>query len=62
MRKFHALGITVLAGALIVVATACGSSGATGATGPQRATGPQGRQGPTGNANVLVDTFTVTNA
>jgi len=73
MSKFHTLGMTVLAGGLIVVATACGSSGATGATGPQGATGaqgpqgsqgptgPQGPQGPTGNANVLVDTFTVTN-
>jgi hypothetical protein len=72
----------VLAGGLIVAATACssGSNGATGATGPIGATGPQGDtgaqgpqgspgpqgpqgpQGPTGNANVLVDTFTVTNA
>ena len=64
MSKFHALGMTVLAGGLIALTTACGSSGAAGATGPQGATGaqgPQGSQGPTGNANVLVDTFTVTN-
>ena len=36
-----------------------GSTGLTGATGP---TGPTGPQGPQGNANVLVDTFTLTSS
>lgn len=36
-----------------------GPAGPTGATGP---TGPQGPQGPQGNANVKVDTFTLTNS
>ena len=40
-------------------AGAQGSQGSTGAAGPA---GPQGSQGPEGNANVRVDTFTLTNA
>jgi hypothetical protein len=40
-------------------AGAAGYAGATGASGAQGAQGPQGTEG---NANVLVDTFSVTNA
>jgi hypothetical protein len=62
MKRFRSIMTVVLTGGLLAVAAACGSSGATGpagATGPQ---GAQGPQGPEGNANVQVDTFTLTNS
>jgi hypothetical protein len=43
-------------------AGATGPAGTTGAAGAAGATGAQGPQGPEGNANVMVDTFTITNA
>jgi hypothetical protein len=43
-------------------AGATGATGSAGATGAAGAQGAQGPQGPEGNANVLVDTFSVTNA
>jgi hypothetical protein len=39
-----------------------GAAGANGSAGATGASGAQGPQGPEGNANVLVDTFSVTNA
>jgi hypothetical protein len=62
MKSFQAVATAVLMGGMIVVAASCGSAGSTGPTGATGATGPAGPQGPEGNANVLADTFTVTNS
>ena len=43
-------------------AGATGANGAAGSSGATGAAGQQGPQGPEGNANILVDTFSVTNA
>jgi hypothetical protein len=43
-------------------AGANGTNGTNGSTGPQGPAGPTGPQGPAGNANVVSDTFTLTNA
>lgn len=62
MKSFQAVATAVLMGGMIVVAASCGSAGSTGPAGATGATGPAGPQGPEGNANVLADTFTVTNS
>jgi hypothetical protein len=53
MKRFHAVSMILCTGSLIAMTAACGSSGSAGATGPQ---------GPEGNANVQVDTFSLTNS
>lgn len=47
---------------ITILLVGCGKTGPQGPPGLTGAAGPAGSQGPQGNANVLVDTFTVTNA
>jgi hypothetical protein len=56
MKRFRGIATVLVVGGLVAVGASCGSSGATGPAGAQ------GPQGPTGNANVQVDTFTLTNS
>jgi hypothetical protein len=53
---------------LLVLLSSCaktgpqGKTGATGSAGPSGPSGPTGPQGPAGNANVMTDTFTLSNS
>jgi hypothetical protein len=67
MQKLNTVGmvLVIIALSTILFAGCSKSTGPAGATGPQGstgATGPAGPTGPQGNANVVVDTFKVTNS
>ncbi len=62
-RLFSSL--VIIFATISILAAGCSKTGPAGATGPTGPAGPQGApgpQGPEGNANVLVDTFTLTNS
>jgi hypothetical protein len=64
-QKATFFGILSLVFFVCILSTSCsktGPVGATGATGPQGSQGSTGPQGPEGNANVTVDTLTLTSA
>jgi hypothetical protein len=67
-QKTTFFGILSLVFFVCILSTSCsktgpaGPAGATGATGSQGSQGSTGPQGPEGNANVIVDTFSLTSA
>jgi hypothetical protein len=70
-QKTTFFGILSLVFFVCILSTSCsktgpagpaGATGATGAQGSQGQTGSTGPQGPEGNANVIVDTLTLTSA
>jgi hypothetical protein len=64
MQKSNCVGmmLVIIATSTILFTGCSKSTGPAGATGPQGATGATGPTGPQGNANVKVDTFTLTSS